>query len=220
MKAQQKSALKAQKTQKKTAAKKVVKTPKRKMAVRVTKKAYIQQETDNLLANAQKAKTDLYAPAEFFQTFKTATLVIPQFNEVITHPLSTAERKREVMADVLSHLGADKPTIDFYSTLAVDNRLGLARDALTKYRKMAADISKDALATVTSATPLNDKQVAAISKSLEAVTPQGFKLRVFVKVEPKIVSGLIIQMDDYFQDLSMASAYQIAEEKVLAATAI
>lgn len=220
MKSQQK-ALKAKQAPKKAAAaKKVTKTPKRKMATRVTKKAYIQQETDNLLANAQKAKTDLYAPAEFFQTFKNATLVVPQFSEVITHPLSTAERKREIIADVLGHLGADKPTVDFYATLAVDNRLGLAKDALTKYRKMAADVSKDALATITSAVELNDKQVAAISKSLEAVTPKGLKLRVFVKVEPKIVSGLIIQMDDYYQDLSMVSAYQVAEEKVLAATAI
>jgi F-type H+-transporting ATPase subunit delta len=200
--------------------KKVNKVQKRKMASRVSKKAYIQQSTDELLANAQKQKTDLYAPAEFFQTYKTATLVIPQFQEVISHPMSTPERKREVIADVFTHLGADKPTIEFFSKLAVDDRLPLAKDSLDKYRKMAADLNKDALATVTSAVTLTDAQIKGISKSLEAVTPKGHKLRVFTHVDPKILGGLIIKMDSFYQDLSMASAYQVIEQKVQDATAV
>ena len=200
--------------------KKANKVTKRKMATKVSKKAYLQNITQTLLADAQAAKTDVYAPAQFFQTYKTATLVIPQFQEVITHPLTTAERKKEVVADILGHLGADKPTVQFFGQLAVDGRLPLAKDALDKYRKLAADTSKDALATVTSATPLTAAQITSITKSLEPVAPSGFKLRVFTQVDPKIIGGLIIQMDNFYQDLSFSSAYQVVETKVHDATQV
>jgi ATP synthase F1 delta subunit len=198
-----------------SATKKSLKTQsKRKMSAKVSKKVYTQQATEKLLASAQAAKTDVYAPAQFFQTYKSASLVIPQFQEVITHPLTTPERKKEVVADVFAHLGADKPTIEFFGQLAADNRLGLAKDALTKYRKMAADASKDSLATVTSAQPLTPAQIQTITKGLEQHAPKGFKLRVFTQVDPKIVSGFIVQMDTFYQDLSFSSAYQAVEQQV------
>jgi ATP synthase F1 delta subunit len=202
------------------AAKKVAKVPKRKMASKITKKAYIQQQTENLLAETAAAKTDPYAPYEFFTTFKKATLVIPEFQQVITHPIASEERKRAMITDVLTHLGADKPTVAFYTRLAIDDRLGLAKDALTKYRKMAADANKEQLATITSANPLTPAQVQSVTKALEGVVHKGFKLRVFTAVDPQILGGLVIAMDEFYQDLSMSSGYQMAEQKIIDATAV
>jgi F-type H+-transporting ATPase subunit delta len=190
------------------------------MATKITKKAYIQQQTEKLLADTAAAKTDPYAPYEFYPTFKKATRVIPEFQQIITHPIADEKRKRTMMSDILTHMGADKPTVEFYTQLAVDDRLGLAKDTLTKYRKMAADANKEQLATVTSANPLTDAQVKAVTKALEGVVHKGFKLRVFTQVDPLILGGLVIAMDEFYQDLSMSSGYQVAEQKIIDATSV
>eukprot|EP00461_Guttulinopsis_vulgaris_P002060 UN02061 len=156
----------------------------------------------------------------FFETYKQATLVIPQFDDVIKHPLTTADRKKEVITNVFQHFKADAPTVNFFVSLAQDGKLGLAKDILTKYRKAAADANKDSLATIISATPLTKEQLDTISKALQGVIPKENKLRIFPQVDKSIMGGLIIQMDEFYQDLSMSSGYRVVEQKIHDATQV
>lgn len=197
-------------------------TQKRKMAsnARLPKRKYIEIKSNELLENVKAAKTDPYAPSNFFDVYKQATLTIPQFEDVVKHPLTSADRKKEVMTSVLAHFKADAPTINFFVSLAQDGKMGLAKDILTKYRKAAADANKDSLATIISAAPLSKEQMDNIAKALGAVTPKDHKLRVFSQVDKSIMGGLIIQMDEFYQDLSMSSGYRVIEQKVHDATAI
>lgn len=210
-------AQKAQKAPKKAANK----TAKRSMSsARLPKRKYIDFKSKELLESVKAAKTDSYAPAQFFEVYKQATLTVPQFESVIKHPSTTPARKAEIMQSVLGHFKADAPTINFFTQLAQDGKLILAKDILTKYRKAAADANQDALATVISAAPLSKEQMDTISKALQGVTPKDHKLRVFSQIDPAIMGGLIIQMDEFYQDLSMISGYRVVEQKVVDATSV
>jgi F-type H+-transporting ATPase subunit O len=187
---------------------------------RLPKRKYIEAQTKQLLNNVTKAKTDPYGPSTFQDKFKQASFLIPQFEDVIKHPMATPERKKELISQIFGHLKADVPTTNFFTELAVDSKLGLAKDIVGRYKRAAAEQNKDSLATVTSAAPLSQAQVDQITKSLQAVVTPGNKLRVFQHIDPSILGGFIVQMDEIYQDLSMVSAYRQLEQQVIDATSV
>lgn len=187
---------------------------------RLPKRKYIHQAAQELLADAQKAGGDIYAPADFFDVYKKATLTIPQFEDVIKHPLTSDAQKAAVISGIFTQLKATKPTIDFFTQLAQDNKLNLAKDVLELFRKDASVVNKDTLATVISAEPLTAAQLKTVTKNLEPLATEGTKLRVANKIDANILGGLIIQMDEFYQDLSFSSGYRVIEQKVHDATAV
>merc|ERR1712159_597499 len=67
------------------------------------------------------------------------------------------------------------------------------------------EASGEVYATITSAAALPQNELAEISKSLEGLLEEGQKASVTTKVDPALISGVVIEIGDKVLDLSTAT---------------
>lgn len=89
--------------------------------------------------------------------------------------------------------------------LASKGHLNLLKDIATDYERLVAFERNEARATVTSAEPLSDEQKRRITDALKKRIGSSQQLHVSEKVDPKILGGLVVTVDDKAVDLSTAT---------------
>jgi len=121
--------------------------------------------------------------------------------------------------DFAAHIGADKATTELLQKLNVDRKFLELDEIINRYSKLVRSHNKEVVATVTSAEPLTKEQLERIKKNLQPHVAKGYTLTLVEKVNPKIIGGLVIDMENMHQDLSISTAIGQLENRLNELTA-
>ncbi|MCC7370369.1 MAG: F0F1 ATP synthase subunit delta [Chloroflexi bacterium] len=117
----------------------------------------------------------------------------------LTSPVESAEKKRAVLKELLPGVSDDVQR--FLAILAHRDRLELVPDIAVHFRRLLNEHRGIAVATVTTAVPIDDRQKAVIASRLGRRLGKTVVLEE--RVDPSIVGGVIAQVGDTVIDSSI-----------------
>jgi F-type H+-transporting ATPase subunit delta len=130
-----------------------------------------------------------------------ALVASPELKALVSSPVVSRADATRAIAAVASSLSLDTLTSNFIGVLAQNRRLGKLADIVRAFAEMTASHRGEASATVTSAHPLDDAQVAAVKAKLKARL--GRDVSVNLTVDPAILGGLVVQVGSRLVDSSI-----------------
>ena len=134
-------------------------------------------------------------------TLESAMAQSDDLRRLVASPLVARGAATNAIKAVAASLKLDSLTANFLGVLATNRRLGQAGKVIASFRALAANHRGEASATVTTAHPLDDKQVTALKAKLKARV--GRDVAVTTKVDPAILGGLIVKIGSQLIDNSI-----------------
>ena len=134
-------------------------------------------------------------------TLESAMAQSDDLRRLVASPLVARGAATNAIKAVAASLKLDSLTANFLGVLATNRRLGQATKVIASFRALAANHRGEASATVTTAHPLDDKQVTALKAKLKARV--GRDVTVTTKVDPAILGGLIVKIGSQLIDNSI-----------------
>jgi F-type H+-transporting ATPase subunit delta len=125
----------------------------------------------------------------------------PELKALVSSPVISRNDAARAVKAVSTSLGLDPLTGNFIGVLAQNRRLGKLADIVRTFAEMTASHRGEASATVTSAHPLSDDQVAAVRAKLKSRL--GRDVSVNLTVDPAILGGLVVQVGSRLVDSSI-----------------
>ncbi|MGA0532495.1 F0F1 ATP synthase subunit delta [Hansschlegelia sp. KR7-227] len=120
---------------------------------------------------------------------------------LIKSPVFSADEQSKAIGAVLDHAGASPLTAKFVKLVASNRRLFAVESMIKGFRALAAADRGATTAEVTVAEALTDDRRSALAKALQDVT--GKTVDFDVKVDPKILGGLIVRLGSRMVDASL-----------------
>ncbi|MDE2596934.1 MAG: F0F1 ATP synthase subunit delta [Sphingomonadales bacterium] len=111
---------------------------------------------------------------------------------LIRNPQVSREAAAKAMDGVAGVLGLGDLTRNFLGVLAGNRRLAALPDVVRAFAAIAAAARGEATAEVTSAHPLDEAQLAALSAKLQA--REGKTVKIKATVDPEILGGLVVRI--------------------------
>jgi F-type H+-transporting ATPase subunit delta len=134
---------------------------------------------------------------------------------LVRSPAFSSEQQLSAMSAVLEKVGITGLVGNFVRLVAQNRRLFAIERIITGYRALVAKSRGELTAEVTVAEPLSDARLQEVKDTLRQVTSKDVK--VDVKVDPKIIGGIIVQLGSRMVDASLRtklSAIQTAMKEV------
>ena len=125
----------------------------------------------------------------------------PDLKRLVTSPLIARGAAAQAVKAVAGELRLDPLTTNFLGVLAGNRRLTQLTATIAAFRSMAAGFRGETTAQVTTAHPLNDDQLAALTTKLK--NRVGRDVAVAAKVDPAILGGLIVRIGSQMIDASI-----------------
>ncbi|MCL2372210.1 MAG: ATP synthase F1 subunit delta [Defluviitaleaceae bacterium] len=122
----------------------------------------------------------------------------PEAMLLLNHPRI---KKKEKFAFIQKSFGEDNVLMGFVSLVITKNREAFLLPALQRLVDMIKRHQNKLTAKVTSAQPLTAAQGQLIIKNLSVKL--GKQIEMTTEVDPSLIAGLTIQVDDYFADYSV-----------------
>ncbi|WP_414652821.1 F0F1 ATP synthase subunit delta [Hansschlegelia sp.] len=116
-------------------------------------------------------------------------------------PVFSAEDQERAVAAVLAKAGLGATTTNFVRLVARNRRLFAIEPMIRGFRALAAADRGAMTAEVTVAEPLTDARRSALTAALRDVT--GKTVEFDVKVDPKILGGLVVRLGSRMIDASL-----------------
>ena len=135
------------------------------------------------------------------ESVKAALAGAPDFASLTTNPLLSRDAAAKGVAAVAKSLKLDDLTARFLGVLAQNRRLADLNGMISAFASLAAAHRGEATAEVTSAFPLDAKQVSALQTQLKAKV--GRDVAVDQKVDPAILGGLVVKIGSQMIDSSI-----------------
>ncbi len=126
----------------------------------------------------------------------------PEFSQAMSSPVLEVQSKKLA----LEKLFAKQVTpsfLNFLKLLADRQRIGFLDAVLERLLELYRDQRNIALATVTSATTLDDNQQAELLKKVQAVAGTD-NLELNLKVDPELIGGFVVNVGSKVIDSSIA----------------
>jgi F-type H+-transporting ATPase subunit delta len=120
---------------------------------------------------------------------------------LVRSPVFSAEQQGKALVAVLDLLRVGALTAKFLQVVTANRRLFAVRAIIKDFRTLVAHHKGEVVADVTLAEQPNERQLAAITDALRAVTAQD--VQVALKVEPAIIGGLIVKLGSRMVDSSL-----------------
>ncbi len=118
-----------------------------------------------------------------------------------TNPELTRAAQGQAMAAVAKQLKLAPLTANFLGVLAANRRLAKLPAIIAAFRAIAAAQRGEVTATVTSAHPLSDDQIAALKTKLTA--REGRTVMLSATVDPDLLGGLVVTIGSQRIDASI-----------------
>jgi len=125
----------------------------------------------------------------------------PDLLAILTSPAHRVEVKREIVRDLLARLALPATPANFLQLLLDRNRLGYLSQIIASYGALADELSGVVRPTLTSAMPLDDRQVEEIKGTLAKYT--GKRVVLKVEVDPALIGGVVTRIGDMAFDGSL-----------------
>jgi F-type H+-transporting ATPase subunit O len=137
------------------------------------------------------------------------------FRAMMKDPSIPKGPKMDALGTVLSKLGVNELTTNFFSLLNDNNRLGEFMKITTTFEELVAASRGEVMATITTAEPIASSEIEEIKSSLGSLLAKGQKLLMQQKVDPAIIGGFVVDIGDKHMDLSIASRIKKVQQMVL-----
>ena len=134
-------------------------------------------------------------------TLEAAMIESADFRALTSSPLVGRAEAGKAIRALIPTLGIDPITGKFLGVLADNGRLSELKSVIKAVRTLAAGHRNETTAEVTSAFPLDDKQVAALKSNLKARL--GRDVAIDAKVDPSLLGGLIVRHGSQMIDASI-----------------
>lgn len=135
------------------------------------------------------------------ESLKAALAGSADFANLTTNPLVSRDAATKAVAALAKSMKLDALTAKFLGVLAQNRRLGQLGAVIAAYSALAAAHRGEATADVTSAHPLDAKQVSALKAQLK--TKVGRDVAVNLATDPAILGGLVIKIGSQMIDSSI-----------------
>ena len=162
---------------------------------------------------AGRYATALYELADAAKSLDAVAADLTALNQIVTEnadlaglvrsPVIGSEAQVKAMTAVLEAAGANPLTVKFVGTVADNRRLFALSQMITAFLAELARRRGEIQADVTSAVPLTEAEVAAVTESLRGAVGQ--KVAVNLAVDPSLIGGLIVRVGSRMVDSSLRS---------------
>jgi F-type H+-transporting ATPase subunit delta len=120
---------------------------------------------------------------------------------LVRSPVFTSEEQTRAVTAILGKAGITGLAANLIKVAAANRRLFAVPQMIAGYRQMLAKERGEITASVTSAEPLSDRQVAAVKAALKEA--MGKDVLLDQKVDPALIGGLVIQVGSRMIDTSL-----------------
>ena len=124
-----------------------------------------------------------------------------EFRALVSSPLIGRADAAKAVAALVPALSLDPITGKFIGILAANGRLGELRNVIRAVRRLASNHRGETNAHVTSAHPLNDRQLADLKANLKARV--GRDVTIDASVDPALLGGLVVRLGSQMIDASI-----------------
>lgn len=127
---------------------------------------------------------------------------------ILSTPTLSADDKSAIVTELIKSSSSNSEAVkNLLQVLAENNRLGLLPDVVSKFGELMSAARGEIEMVITSATPLDNKTLSSLEKSVakSSYVGQGQKLKVTNKVNTDIIGGLVVEIGDRTIDLSVSS---------------
>ncbi len=125
---------------------------------------------------------------------------------MVRSPVIAADDQARAVAAILDKASIGGLAGNFLKLIASNRRLFAVSDMIKSYRALAAKARGEVRAEVTSATALNDDQIAALKQTLKATVGKDVSLET--RVDPGLLGGLVVRIGSRMIDSSLRTKLQ------------
>ena len=133
------------------------------------------------------------------------------FKKTLNSPFISSDKKIELLNNV--YFDFDEDFFHFLFVLVKNNRFNLIYDIKDEFEKLYHENINVIFVRVTSAQKLSKKQEEMIRKDLEAKYP-GVSLNIKNEIDPNIIGGIKIMINDESIDLSLRNYLSKLKESI------
>ncbi len=124
------------------------------------------------------------------------------FRDSMSSPVIEIQTKKSILQKIFAK-EVTPSFMNLLKLLADRQRIGILNSVLERFLELYREQRNIALATVTSATPLNDDQQGEILKTVQSVAGTD-NLELDLKVDPDLIGGFVINVGSKVIDASLA----------------
>ncbi len=125
---------------------------------------------------------------------------------LVRSPVISSDDQAKALGVILDKAGVGGLAANFFKLIAGNRRLFAAADMIKGFKALAAQTRGEVTAEVTSATALNDAQVAELKKSLKDSVGKDVTLNT--RVDPSLLGGLVVKVGSRMVDSSLKTKLQ------------
>jgi F-type H+-transporting ATPase subunit delta len=120
---------------------------------------------------------------------------------LVRSPVFSSDAQLKALSAVLDKAGISGISANFLKTLTANRRLFAVDQVIRAFAALVAKFKGEAIAEVTVAEALSDKNLDALKTALKSVTGKDVSLNV--KVDPSIIGGLVVKLGSRMVDSSL-----------------
>lgn len=123
--------------------------------------------------------------------------------ELISAPIYSEQEKQQILQKLAQQLELSKNLTNFLKLMSKNNKLHLVKKILDDFECIAIEDQGFKIVEVTVADNLSEPEQKAIKQRLEKILLS--KIEISFKIDPAIIGGIIIRLDNKMLDTSVAS---------------
>jgi F-type H+-transporting ATPase subunit delta len=120
---------------------------------------------------------------------------------LVRSPVFSADSQSKALAAILDQSGISGISANFLKVLTNNRRLFAVSDVIRAFRALVARFKGEAVADITVAETLSDRNLDSLKAALKSVTGKDVALNV--KVDPSIIGGLVVKLGSRMVDSSL-----------------
>ncbi|KAM3964483.1 ATP synthase subunit O, mitochondrial [Aphomia sociella] len=133
----------------------------------------------------------------------------PMIIDFVQTSMISRAAKAKLLQDIGKEIGMPAAAINFLAVVAENGRLKKLKRMINMYLAVMVAHRNEALCEVIIAIPLDDCARKSLMEALKKFFKEGRKIRLTEKVDPSIIGGMIVGVEDKHIDMSIARKIQM-----------
>ncbi|XP_071955132.1 ATP synthase subunit O, mitochondrial-like [Antedon mediterranea] len=125
--------------------------------------------------------------------------------DFVGNPVIRKQDKSGVLGKWMKEKKYSKVTENFVTMLTENNRVKELNDIFSSWNQIMGAHKGEVVSTITTATALDAAAKKSLETSLAGFIKKGETLNLTLKVDPSIISGMIVEVGDKYIDMSTAT---------------
>ena len=140
-------------------------------------------------------------------------MAIPEVTGALTNPLYPKDARRQVLDQILSKLKPSQIVKNFIVLLQDKGRINHAEATTTYYKRLVDEVNGVKRASITTATPVDEKVKKQIKATMEKMT--GSTIILEVLEDPELIGGVVAKVGDLTLDGSVRTQLKNLKESLI-----